>query len=41
MASILIMTLTAIPLSQQEGPDELTSPRVVYAIASEVLVLFG
>lgn len=34
-----IMTLRAIQLSQQEGPDEPTSPRVVCAIASEVLVL--
>lgn len=36
---MLMMTLTAIALSQQERPDELTSPRVVYAIASQVLVL--
>lgn len=39
MTSMHIMTLIAIQLSQQEGPDELPSPQVVYAIASEVLVL--
>lgn len=29
MASMPVMTLRAIQLSQQEGPDELTSPLVV------------